>query len=96
MIITESGALSMRIAVDSVVAAYLPVCLYSTVKWRKYSERPHLVALIIAEELCHHFWRIDDEEEVKYKTFEVLKRIYPGTEIAQFYNNVKCATMGDD
>lgn len=88
MIITENGAFSMKIAADNVIAAYLPVCLYSASSWRKYSERPHHIALIIAEELCHHFWRIDDEEEVKFKTFEVLKRIYSGTEIAQFYNGV--------
>ena len=75
----------MGIAVEGVNASYLPMCLYSTSKWRRYSEWPHKISLIIAEELCHHFWRIEDEELVQFKTVEILKHIYPSLDFNHFY-----------
>ena len=30
------------------------------------------------EELCHHYWGIEDEEEVKHKVFEIAKELVKG------------------
>lgn len=36
-----------------------------------------LIAGCFIEELAHHYWFIDDEVDVKYKVYEILKHIYP-------------------
>lgn len=31
---------------------------------------------VFVEELAHHFWRIEDEEKVKYKVLDILKPLF--------------------
>lgn len=43
------------------------------------------IYVIIIEELCKHYWSIQDDVEVSLKTVEVLERIYTNIELADVY-----------
>lgn len=47
---------------------------------------PVKILTIIVEELCHYFFNIHDEKEVKYKVIEVLNIKYPLLEIEDIFD----------
>jgi hypothetical protein len=50
--------------------------VFSIQAWRDKEWSELNIITVFVEELCHHFWGIKDEEEVKYKVLEVINRIF--------------------
>lgn len=66
------------------IGNHTSLIIYQTTKMLQYN---HLQKLTIAtEELCHHFWDIEDEVAVKHKVTDVLKIEYPNIKIDDLYN----------
>jgi len=43
-----------------------------------------IILFTFLEELCHYFFRISDEKEVKYRVEEIFKIYYPAFDLNQF------------
>lgn len=61
---------------------HVDFCFYnlSAISLDKENDEILIVGCFV-EELAHHYWRIDDEIEVKYKIYDILKHIYPDVTI---------------
>jgi len=47
---------------------------YPIFKWRELDYTDLMILTIVLEELCHHYWTIRDETEVKYKVAQIINR----------------------
>lgn len=54
---------------------YMPLIILNLGNWRSGNWTDVHILATLVEELCHHFWSIDDEEVVKYKVLEILNSI---------------------
>ena len=78
---------------DEEVAICCTLCIYPIDKWLlKYSEIQ--ICAIITEELCHVFWGIENEYDVCYKVWEVVRRISPEVKIEELYNMDEAKRLG--
>ncbi|MBK5424727.1 hypothetical protein [Bacillus sp. TH30] len=50
--------------------------IYGVSVWRELKCTDIKLRTVFLEELCHHFWNIEDEEIVKYKVVELYNRYY--------------------
>lgn len=53
--------------------------------WRSQQLPINVIAAVILEEFCHHFWRIADETLVKYKVLEVYRYIDSSVQMQELY-----------
>jgi hypothetical protein len=83
-IITSDGTYTMKMD-KSQLGSQHAVCLYAVEKWRKQKYGDYQMLTIMLEELCHHFWAIEDETKVQYKVLEIIKIIDPNITIEQLY-----------
>lgn len=51
--------------------------VYCVQKWRTKKFDEARILVVFLEELCHHYWNIEDEVEVKEKVTEVFNQIFP-------------------
>ncbi|PEM49102.1 hypothetical protein [Bacillus wiedmannii] len=79
-IVTPYGEVSLKMD-DEQDGCHMSIAIYPVQKW-KDSKRTELQMLTcIVEELCHHYWNIEDEVEVSYKVLDVIRRIMPNDDI---------------
>lgn len=83
--ITPFGDVSINLD-DNQFGMHMAMAVYPVQKWRDSNLGELHMLLCIVEELCHHYWNIEDEVEVNYKVLEVIKRIVPKTEMSDLYN----------
>lgn len=72
----------------SVRGHFLPTILIPLHRWRASQYGSKQILVIMLEELCHCFFLIRDELEVKKKVTEVFQYIRPGTNINELYRNL--------
>lgn len=85
-IFTKDGEVSMDIDSENVLAVNTNrMCIYAIDSWRQSGGSDVLILMVFLEELCHVIWNITDEIEVKYKVFDILKRIWPDYKIEDIY-----------
>lgn len=60
---------------DTEMATYSKLIIYPVIHWQKCNMPEDVKLMSFTEELCHHFWRVDDEEQVLYPTLRVMNRI---------------------
>ncbi|WP_147566437.1 hypothetical protein [Clostridium tyrobutyricum] len=84
-VITEEGSLLLQMEDESIGNQFC-LAVYAVKRWRNLKFEESQIITIILEELCHQYWNIEDETEVQYKVYDVLKWIFPNTKIEQFYN----------
>lgn len=85
-IITKDGEFTLSIPDQNKLGTRLCLAVYAVERWRRLNYADNQIMVIIAEELCHHYWNIEDEVKVKYKVFDIIKDVFPGSEFNQFYN----------
>lgn len=76
VIFTEDGSFSFHEDSESVGGMQLHLAIYRMNIIRD-RHTDWLTMFIYVEELTHYFWRIYDENEVKYKVTEILRNIFP-------------------
>jgi hypothetical protein len=84
LIFSENGNVSLEYVDDKQIGSQISLCIYAVKRWQEYNDKGILA--IILEELCHHFWAIEDEILVQYKVIEIMKRIYPSIERSNIYD----------
>lgn len=85
-IFTKDGEVSMAIDSENVLAVNTNrLCIYAIDSWRQSGGSDVLILMVFLEELCHVIWNITDEIKVKYKVFDILKRIWPDYKIEDIY-----------
>lgn len=57
------------------MATYSKLIIYPVIHWQKCNIVEDVKIFSFAEELCHHFWRVDDELQVLYPTLRVMYKI---------------------
>lgn len=80
---SENGDVSLSMD-DGHLGNHMWLIIIHGSKVKEYE--PIKILTIVTEELCHHFWNIRDEREVKYKVMEVLNQAYPLLEISDLYD----------
>jgi len=71
IIVTEDGHFSIY-AEGNELGYKLVFIIYRVKVWRERKLPDLSIITILLEELCHHFWGIEDEIKVKYKVLEIL------------------------
>ncbi|KZL90498.1 hypothetical protein [Clostridium magnum] len=85
-IFTKDGEISMAIDSEDLLAVNTNrLCIYAIERWREIGGSDILILMVFLEELCHVIWNITDEIKVKYKVFDILKRIWPDFKIEDIY-----------
>lgn len=85
-IFTKDGEISMAIDSEDLLAVNTNrLCIYAIERWRETGGSDILILMVFLEELCHVIWNITDEIKVKYKVFDILKRIWPDYKIEDIY-----------
>ena len=85
-IFTKDGEISMAIDSEDLLAVNTNrLCIYAIERWRETGGSDILILMVFLEELCHVIWNITDEIKVKYKVFDILKRIWPDYKIEDMY-----------
>lgn len=76
VIFTEDGSFSFHEDSESVggMQLYLAIYRMNIIRDR---HTDWFTMFMYVEELTHYFWRIYDENEVKYKVTEILRNIFP-------------------
>lgn len=85
LVFTDSDEVTYSLEENQLGSAF-SVCTYMVHKWRKNNYNDWKILAIILEELCHHFWNIEDEFIVTEKVLEVVRRIDPAVEMHDLYN----------
>lgn len=83
-IFTDDGNIEISLS-DTVLGINSNIIIYAIKRFEKFNLPEVLKVSVFLEELCHWAWNIEDEVEVKFKIFEILKEIYPGLKIQQVY-----------
>lgn len=83
--VTNYGDITLKLS-DNQLAYVISIINYPIKKWEEQNCGEIHMLMFIIEELCHHYWNIEDEVEVNYKVLEVIKRIVPKTEMGDIYN----------
>lgn len=85
-IFTKDGEVSMAIDSENLLAVNTNrLCIYAIDRWRQSGGSDVLILMVFLEELCHVIWNITDEIKIKYKVFDILKRIWPDYKIEDLY-----------
>jgi len=58
-------------------AIRVSLCVYPVKKWLDNNYDDIKILMCLMEELCHHYWEISDEIQVKRKVLQVMSRIFP-------------------
>lgn len=59
-------------------ATYTKLIVYPVIDWKERDLNENVKIMSFTEELCHHFWRVDDEQQVNYPVYRILNRILEG------------------
>ncbi|MDP4144166.1 MAG: hypothetical protein Q8936_06720 [Bacillota bacterium] len=84
-IFTEDGEIEISLP-EGVLGVNTHLLIYTVQRWKSYNITEPFKVSVFLEEMCHWLWNIEDETEVKYKIFEILKNIYPNIEFKEIYN----------
>lgn len=84
-IITKDGEFTLEMKDNHIIGTRTCLAVYAVDRWRKLNYADNQIAVIFAEELCHHYWNIEDEIKVKYKVYNIVKELFPGATFEQFY-----------
>ncbi|MBC8630259.1 hypothetical protein H8697_00855 [[Eubacterium] tenue] len=84
-IITRDGEFTLAMKNSSTIGTRICLAVYAVERWRRLNYGDNQISIIIAEELCHHYWNIEDEVKVKYKVYNIVKELFPGSTFEQFY-----------
>lgn len=84
-IVTLDGSFSI-ILDEEQQGCHMSLVIYPIQKWENANYTELKMLTCVVEELCHHFWNIEDEVKVSYKVLEVIRRIFP-------YKDVKMANL---
>lgn len=55
-------------------------------RWRERNLSIMQMETCIAEELCHYFWNIRDENLVQFQVLSLLRHIHPNAQLSDAYN----------
>jgi len=88
-LVTEDGDFTLSINPEH-MGSQIALVVYPVKRWRDNSYNDGQILICIIEELCHHYWAIEDEILVTYKVHEVMKQIYPDVQHNQLYNLQSC------
>lgn len=85
-VFTEYGEISLEMN-ESSAGVHMGLSVYAVKRWSDFGFSDLQKILVFLEELCHHYWREEDEIKVKYIVFDIAKNIFPQfTNIEQVYN----------
>lgn len=85
-IFTKDGEVELSLQQNE-MGVHFSMIVYPVERWSimRYDIEQKTTAFV--EELCHHFWREEDEGEVNHLVFNIIKRIFPEIiDINQIYN----------
>lgn len=74
VLFTRNGSFSMHEESETVLGLHFSLAVYPMEILHRVKD-PNLVCFCFIEELVHHYWRIENETDVKYKTLEIIQRI---------------------
>lgn len=85
--VTQYGDVSIKLD-DNQEGCHMALAIYPVQKWRNLQRTELQMLTCIVEELCHHYWNIEDEVRVNYKVLDIIKRILPNSNIqmSDLYN----------
>ena len=78
LVFTDRDAFAFSFAQVNTMGHYFPAILLPLHRWRQRRFRPEDIMVIIMEELCHWYFRIQDESLVKDKVTEIFCHHDPG------------------
>lgn len=84
-IFTDNGEIKISIP-KGILGINVHLLTYAIKRFEYYELAEVFKVSVFLEELCHWLWNIEDEIEVKYKIFEIIKEIYPDIKFEQIYN----------
>lgn len=73
LLFTADGSFSLKEESDNVFGLHFSLSVLIIDRLLKTGEQFQLFAFV--EELVHHYWRIEDERETKYKVIKIVNRI---------------------
>lgn len=73
---------------DNSYGCKVSLILYPVQLWRDKNLRADMIAIAMIEELCHHFWNIDDEIIAKEKSIEVINNVSPEISMDTYYKKL--------
>ena len=88
LVFTENGDISLKMPSEA-MGMRMTACIFPVKRWRDKNYNDIQILTIILEELCHHYWSIEDELIVKYKVFEVIKSLNPDLKITDLYTGLE-------
>lgn len=76
IIFTEDGSFAFTNEDKNTYGSHASIITYS-IKYLNDTNNLYFILYAFIEELVHHFWKLDDEYKVKYKTVEIAQIIDP-------------------
>lgn len=84
-IVTKYGNVEIE-SDEGVLGNHVSLVIYAVQKWRDLKLSDYQMLIVYIEELCHNYWGIEDEIVVKYKVFEIIKRIEPNLKFEELFD----------
>ncbi|WP_394910622.1 hypothetical protein [uncultured Robinsoniella sp.] len=73
ILFTQNGSFEMLTDDESHIGgSYIKIVVYNVNSWRGIVDSTGLMAIYL-EELCHHYFNISDEIEVKHRVYDIMK-----------------------
>lgn len=76
VIFTKDGSFSIYENRDDIFGLHCSFVIYPLERLRKRNDE-YFTIFAFTEELVHHYWRIEDEIEVKYKVLKIVQMVEP-------------------
>ena len=76
VVFTEDGSFSFEERQNATLGNQFQLAVYNMAKLRNLKDN-EMMLFVFLEELCHYFFRIKDEKNVKYRVEEIFKIFYP-------------------
>ena len=86
VIFTDSDTVSFTISCPETWGLECNLAVYPLHRWREQHLAALPMLLAALEELCHHFWAIEDEILVKDKVTQLVHLVCPGLKKNDLYN----------
>ena len=83
IIFTSNGSFAFEENNDKTLGYQFQLAIYNMDKIRKFKDN-EMMLFVFLEELCHYFFRISDEKDVKYRAEEIFKIFHPTFNLDEF------------
>lgn len=88
ILFTLDGNFEVDMDDEHIGGAYMKIVVYNVNNWRIHDNNAGLIMSIYLEELCHYYFNISDEIEVKHKVYEIMKNFNPNFTFEEYLKSI--------